>query len=294
VRVIDDEPDAQRYTPPRNWPAVGEQRSDEDLAEFTLGWIHDNAGYLRVVVRRQMSSEERARRLWEATDVITRMAYRASRGQGLTLSVRHHVRGTKPAIKDPHAVLYAYAMWVVKEYRKRSAVLRRYEITGESRDMSTPAADEVLEAETDTYFIMMIEAIAADIAEVTGSEVDRSDWAMFVRDREKALWEIFCRTVPPAVAAEVATWSDDDRRCVLLGLFPLNLPHGLIASYRTLLAADMPWVTVTADGTRKLLGRLRQRMIRAWPTERLPSRLRREPKPDSGWERVPRQRGGKP
>jgi hypothetical protein len=197
--------------------------------------------------------------------VVSRLAYRAARGAGITAAVRHHVRGTKPPIEDQHKLLCAHTMWVVGEQRKRAAALAKYEVLGE-RDWPSAASD--VDASADVYYIGLIDALGGE------------DWAHVVQHREKALWSIFCRFVPADVVTAVAGWPEDERRCVLLGVFPLQLPHQLIAHYRDLVAGGAS----TPDSTRKTIARLRRRLVLAWPVEQLPRHFKSLA--------VPHQRGG--
>ena len=261
------------YNPPRVWPDVGADLGEDALALIAVTWIYDNADYLLDYVRRRMSAAERARGWWEPADVVSRLAYRAARGAGLTAANRHHVRGTKPPVEDQHGLLCAHTMWVVGEQRKAAAVLARFEVLtdgGKVRDWPSAAMD--VDASADVYYLGLIDALGCE------------DWAHVVQHREKALWSIFCRFVPADVVAAVAGWPEDERRCVLLGVFPLQLPHQLIAHYRQLCAGLTPGGVRTPDSTRKTIARLRRRLVLAWPVEQLPRHLKRFA--------VPHQRGG--
>lgn len=254
-----------------DWPAHGEARTPDELSLLALKLIEANLGFIAAHVP--------AGDGFGAREVISLMAYRAHRGGGLTLSLRKHVDGTAP-IRNVQGLLLRYIRWAVSECRREVS-------PGpvSATDWSTVAESDVPQTEdaddNPHGFLRLIEILAQDCDQALGSSPpDLQDAVRHVTARLPALLAIFHRCAPEQVYAEVVALDDQDRACVLLGLFPAKLPHRAVTAYRQMMWGGNQMTSgengggITVKGTQKRISRLRQHLQRVWPPELLPPGVR--------------------
>jgi hypothetical protein len=177
--------------------------------------------------------------------------------------------GTRDNIEDPLRILLRYALWAIGEYRgETSAMVAEVfeEHLDELDELGAADYERSIEAHVDTTNDELIQALGDDLAfRAENHSWDCRRWAAYLHLTERALWKILCRYAPTSVVREVAAWSDDDRRCFLLGGFPLSLPHGLVANVRNFVSEPSQKARATDEATRKKIGRLLLRLRRVWP-----------------------------
>jgi hypothetical protein len=255
-----------------------------------MEWISANCGFLCAETRKRQDRTERQR--WSAAEVVSLLAYRAARGGGIARSLRRHAQGEM--IANPRALLLRYMKYAVEEvraeYRDRDERVGRLTVEGGSLWQEVPCLsaeeggttvlaipsreDLPADAEADTYYGQVIALLAARLGGVgRRSEPPTSVTGLrpqaYLQERERLLWEIFRHYVPARVCELAEGWDDDDLRCVLLGVFPLQLSAGAVARYRGLRGTPGPR-PVTPDSTARKVRRLREVIKDAWPADQAP------------------------
>jgi hypothetical protein len=262
------------YHEPRGWEEFCAETTDEELAAAALEWITANVGFLRDEADRRQSGPEH--RLWSAAEAVSLVAYRAATGGGLVNSLRKHAVGNP--IKNPQALLLTYLNGAVGELRQQHRVHAGRErglLPGDGAAGTSSTPDHDPDAEIDASYGRLIDILAGDLDRVSRSprpkgpeDVERV--LAYLDQQEEALLHIFRRYTPAEVGELAKSWDDDTRRCVLLGIFPLDLPATAVAGYRRL--RGLTGNGASTNSTSKKIRRLRKSMERAWPTDQAPRR----------------------
>ena len=206
-------------------------------------------------------------------DVVSLLMFRAHNGGGLTRPLQAHADGTA-LITGPRGLLVRHMYWAAGECRN-SAWARR-EIATDWAD--TPAYALTAAKDSDgnvSGHLELIDILSAECEDVIADDrkLDPQHEQLLavqhIIDRLPALWAIFRRYAPEAVTAEVAAWDEDSRACVLLALFPVQLPHRAVTIFRQL-AMTVGSEAVTASATQRKISRLRVRLREIWPPELAP------------------------
>jgi hypothetical protein len=251
-----------------DWPALGDKREPGRLALLAIDWIAMNRGFIQAQVPAEAGFDHR--------EVTSLLMWRALNGGGLTRVLQAHADGTAP-IASPKGMLLKHVYWAAGEYRS-SAGARRETAT----DWADPAAPTLTATDDPggnprgyTELVSILSAECRDaIARQAPSGARHGQRAVqHVSDRLPGLWAVFCRYAPESVSAEVAALDDDSRACILLGIWPGDLPHRAIATYRQL-AKPAGCGAVTVAATQRKISRLRDRLRVMWPPELLPPGLR--------------------
>ncbi len=266
------------YHPPDGWDDLGPAATDGELAAAAMEWIAGNVSFLHDEAgRRRVAGEP-----WSAADAVSLIAYRASTGGGVVHSLRRHTKGE--LIIDPRALLLRYLNGAVGEMRRerrlhaeRTCDLPTGASAGDATASPMPRAPDP-DAEADTSYAQVIDILAADLDRVGRSprpaapEQTRRMLA-YLDGREAALYQILRRYAPAEVCRLVDAWDPDSRRCVLLGVFPLDLPAAAVAGYRRLRAEDGTAAEMMTPGrTRSKIRGLRKEIEDAWPAGQVPHR----------------------
>ena len=253
------------YREVAGWPAPGDHREPGELARLAIEWIATNQEFIRAQLPAESGFDHR--------DVISLMMFRAYKGGGLAHPLRGHVNGTAP-ISNSRAVLLRHASWAAGECRDIASV--RYEAATDWSDPTAPTAPPTWDSHGNADgYLRLIGILSEECHDaLTGRQEGdtRSDLehaALYVTSRLPALWAIFRKYAPASVNAIVAAWDDDSRACVLLAVFPAQLPHRAVTAYRQVTAgAEQDGITVEA--TQRKISRLRDRLRAAWPPELVP------------------------
>jgi len=258
---------AAGFHDPPVWPQPGEDWDTGDLASLALDWISVNRQVVVAVVGDGGDG-------WDAGDVISRMAWRAYRGRGLTRSLRAHVDGVSP-IASPAGILRYHVAQMVRECVKESTQRRAHELpTGDVPDNGSYGGSLISAsgAACDGY-LQLIDALTDEAVHRLDDEQTLPEVVGHIQDRLPDIWKIFCRAAPPAVVRQVSSWPEEHRHVVLLAIFPLRLPHRAVASYRSLAWPQRSGARSVA-ATQRQISRLRARLQRMWPPELLPPQMR--------------------
>lgn len=260
-----------------DWPAPGDHTDPDKLILVALTLITENRHFIASMVPAEDG--------FGPPEVISLLMYRAYRGGGLTRSLRRHVDSTDP-ILNVKALLLQYTEWAVGEIRGQ-AWRRREELTDWQASSSTePAAPPAEDADG---YLRLIEILTRECDRaLTSVPPDLQVAVRHVAERLPVLLAIFGRYAPKPVCDEVASLDAQDQACVLLGLFPLRLPHRAVTTYRQMtsvgnqMTLDENGGGITVNGTQKRISRLRQRLRNAWPAELMPPGIRagKSPQPD--------------
>jgi hypothetical protein len=210
---------------------------------------------------------------------VSLLAYRAATGGGLVHSLRRHAAGE--TITNPRALLLRYLNGAVGELRERHRVRSEREHGlppgggGADASSAAPARHPDPAAEIDASYGRVIDILSADLDRTSRSPRPADPRELgrvlaFLDEREKALLKILLRYAPVEVGGLAETWDDDTLRCVLLGIFPLDLPAVAVAGYRSMRSPAGPGASTA--GTAKKIRRLRKAMKRAWPADQAPRR----------------------
>ena len=245
-------PQAPRFVKSRAAPAPGDQPDPRELALLAVEWIWMNRYYIEDQVPAEDGFDHR--------EVISLMMYRASTGRGLARSLRKHVDGTDP-IQHPEGLLLRYVYWAIGECRGKAAVRR--ERATDWTAVTGPAVPRTEDAEDNPHgFLRLIEILAQDCEQdLADAQPDLQRAVRHVTDRLADLWAIFCRCAPEQVSAEVASITEEDRACVLLAIFPVQLPHRAVATYLQM-ASNTNGGRKTVGGTQRKISRLRNHLRR--------------------------------
>src|SRR5690348_10053077 len=204
-----------------DWPAPGDHTDPDKLILLALRLIAEN----RQFIASQVPAEEG----FGPPEVVSLLMYRAYRGGGLTRSLRRHVEGTAP-ILNAKALLLQYTEWAVGESRGQARRRREEPTDWQASSWSEPAVPPTADADG---YLGLIEILARECDRALTSVPPDLDVAVrHVTERLPVLLAIFGRHAPEPVYAEVASLDTQDQACVLLGLFPLQLPHRAVTTYR--------------------------------------------------------------
>jgi hypothetical protein len=252
-----------------DWPTPGDKREPGQLALLAIDWIAMNRGFIKAQVPAEAGFDHR--------EVTSLLMWRALNGGGLTPVLQAHADGTAP-IASPKGLLLKHVYWAAGEYRS-SARARRETAT----DWADPAAPAAPPATDDpdgnpNGYTELVSILSAECQDVIARQApagahDQVRAVQHVTNRLPALWAVFCRYAPEPVSAQVAALDDDSRACILLGIWPGDLPHRAIATYRQL-AKPAGCGAVTVAATQRKISRLRDRLRLMWPPELLPPGLR--------------------
>jgi hypothetical protein len=262
-----------------DWPAPGDHTDPDKLILLALTLIAENRHFIAF----QVPAEEG----FGPPEVISLLMYRAYRGGGLTRSLARHVDGTDP-IRDVKALLLQYTEWAVGESRGQ-ARRRREEPTDWQASSSSPSEPAAPPAWDADGCLTLIDILTRECDRaLTSAPPDLRVAVRHVTERMPILLAIFGRYAPEPVYAEVASLDAQDRACVLLGLFPLRLPHRAVTTYRQMMSVgnqmtpDENGGGITVNGTQKRISRLRERLRNTWPSELMPPGIRagKFPQPD--------------
>ena len=251
------------------WQAPGDHREPGELAQLAIEWIAMNQEFIRAQLRAESGFDHR--------DVISLMMFRAYKGGGLVHPLRDHVNGTAP-ISNSRAVLLLHASWAAGECRDIASV--RYEAATDWSDPAAPTIPPTWDSHGNADgYLRLIGILSQECHDVLtgrqegGTRSDLEAAALYVTSRLPALWAILQKYAPASVSETVAGWDDDSRACVLLALFPAQLPHRAVTAYRQVIAgAQQDGITVEA--TQRKISRLRDRLRAVWPTELAPPGIR--------------------
>ena len=251
------------------WPALGGTREPGQLALLAVDWIAMNRGFIRARVPAEAGFDHR--------EVISLMMWRAHAGRGLTALLQAHADGIGP-IASPRGLLLKHVYWAAGECRK-SPWVRRETAT----DWADAAAPTVLAATDDpdgnpSGYMELVSILSAECQDVIARQApagahDQMRAVQHVTNRLPVLWAIFRRYAPDAVSAQIAALDDDSRACILLGIWPGELPHRAVATYRQLARLN-GCSAVTEAATQRKISRLRNRLRKMWPFELLPPGLK--------------------
>jgi hypothetical protein len=270
-------PDAG-YRDIAGWPDLGDKRKLGELALLAVEWIWVNQAF----IQDHLTTEEG----FDHRDVISLMMFRAHNGGGLVLPLQAHADGTAP-IGDPKGLLLNHVYWAAGECRSHACV-RRETATDWFDHLARALPATWDEHDNASGFLRLITILVQECGDaLDGSYRDGDLLAarQHVTGRLPDLWAIFCRYAPTQVSERVASWDDDDRACLLLAVWPAQLPHRAVTAYRRMTSgADRGEMTVAA--TQRKISRLRMRLRMLWPPELAPpghtaaGSLRRG---DDGW-----------
>jgi hypothetical protein len=278
LRTAVTSPEQPPYHRPAPWPEPGTALEPARAADIVLEWLAENREYLLRVIERLMYPDERGRCEWEPADVIARLAVRAHRGNGLAGSLVAHADGSRP-IDDPQKILLKHTAWMVQEYRKEHPAGRRELATSNVQilEATTEDLDGDLGYATLVEVLMQGAEAAFDLCS-NGHGDGKVTWAQYLETQLPALHRLFDSAAPPEVAQALRQLTDDDRICVLLGLFPLRMPPLAVATYREARGAA---TSTTEEATRQRIARLRHRLAAVWPPGPAADRALGDPRRDS-------------
>jgi hypothetical protein len=265
------------YRHPDDWPVFAEARETDALAELAVRWIAMNREFIR----------ERLPKGSDHREVISLLMYRAQSGGGLAIPLKKHTDGQEE-IKSPVGLLLQHAFWAAGECR-RSAASPQEEVAADWTDPATTTmAPPITDPEDNASgYIRLVSALvdefpsaltAARPEEMPQQEVERLRAVRHAKDCLPTLWKIFCRYAPAAVIEEASTLNEDSRACLLLAIFPAQLPHAAVATYRQLALTNKHGST-TVPATQKKIWRLRKQIRAVWPSELAPKEIR-NPRPE--------------
>jgi hypothetical protein len=258
------------------WPLPGQSWDHADLAHLAVEWIAANRYFITATVGSNGGGDG-----WDAGDVISRMAWRAYHGGGLTRSLRLHVDGDQP-INNGQALLRYYVRQMARECVAEAAARRSVETPSSHQLPDSGPGGSLLPSpyENDNASIRYQQLIDTLTDDALRHLNDQAPPAIIdeIRSRIPDIWKIFCRTAPAAVVEEVATWPEEHQHLVLLAVFPLRLPHRAVANYRRL-AWPQRQTNVSESSTQRQVSRLRARLQQAWPPGLVPRTVR---SPESG------------
>jgi hypothetical protein len=238
------------------------------LAQVAVEWIARNRFFIAAIVGRGGG--------WDAGDVVSRMAWRACHGGGLAASLQAHVSGQRPIV-NLESVLCYHVHQMIRECAVDAARRRGHEfpagdLLDDALDIGSVIQPDDVDSPADGYELV-VDALMGEAASGL-SQSDPPPWAIEqVQDRMPDLWKIFCRYAPSAVTEHVTGWSEEYRQLVLLGIFPLEIPHRAVANYRRL-CWPRGQITDWDAATQRQISRLRAKLLRVWPPELVPLRVR--------------------
>jgi hypothetical protein len=254
-------PDAGYRSIP-GWPDLGDRRKPGVLALLTVEWIWANQAFIQNHATTENGFDYR--------DVISLMMFRAHNGGGLVLPLHAHADGTAP-VEDPKGLLLNHVYWAVGECRSRAWV-RRETATDWFDHLAAALPATWDEHDNASGFLTLITILVQECGDALDGSCRDGDLlaaGRHVTGRLPDLWAIFCRYAPAQVSEEVASWGDDDRACLLLAVWPAQLPHRAVTAYRRMTSgADRGEITVAA--TQRRISRLRTRLQMIWPPELAP------------------------
>jgi hypothetical protein len=238
----------------------GGDYSDSELAELAVEWIECNLGFVQAVVRGAPGNDF-------GNEVAARLVLRASFGGGLTRALRAHVSEAKP-VKDPAALLASYARWMLGECR--SQLRRQRERDAGTREALTAAAltdTQAAEEAADPYLLVQK---ALEAGEQPCAEADRDvaqDVATYLCRHVDDILKVFSQHAPAAAVRWIAELGEEDRHCVLLGVFPLRMRHRALTVYRQVIWQGHQRA-ISVGATQKRVWRLAQHLSQVWPEPR--------------------------
>lgn len=265
-----------------DWPVLAGKREPGQLALLAVDWIATNRGFIQTQLPAEAGFDHR--------EVVSLLMYRAYSGGGVARALQAHVDGTA-AIGNPRGLLLKYMHWAAGEIRQ-SAWPQRERATGWT-DATAPATSDP--DRNPRGYLELISILSAECGDAIAGECqcdtrhNQLHAAEHVSKRLPDLWNIFRQYAPEVVSAEVAALDDDSRACVLLAIFPAELPHRAVATYRRL-ATTAGCGAVTVAATQRKISRLRTRLQQVWPPELLPPGMKTQRMPfdgDTGTEEVP-------
>jgi hypothetical protein len=255
------------YRDPPEWPLPGEVWDTGNLAYVAVVWIATNREFIACLAGEGSDG-------WDAGDVISRMAWRAYRGGGLTRSLRAHVDGTDP-VTNPTGVLTYHVRRMIGECVKESALRRVREVptaqvpdNGSYRGFLLHTSGAVLDG-----YQQVIDALTDQTLHGLDTDGALPDVVRRVQARLPEIWTIFSQVAPPQVVYQVRQWPEEHRQLVLLAIFPLRLPHRAVAAYRRL-AWPGQRDTVSEAATQRQISRLRAKLQQMWPPQLAPPQVR--------------------
>jgi len=257
------------YREVAGWPAPGNERRPGELARLAVEWIEMNRNF----ILDQLPTEEG----FDHRDVISLLMFRAHNGGGLVRPLQAHADGTAP-ISSPKGLLLRHVFWAAGECRSTASARREA-----ATDWCNKAAQAVPSTwdqhDNPSGYLRLINILTQECGDVLASGLhdrmqhDLREVRQHVTDRLPDLLAIFHRYAPPQVSAEVASWDDDDRACVLLAIFPGQLPHCAVNAYRRLTSGP-DGGEITVGATQRKISRLRSRLRMIWPPELVPRGLK--------------------
>jgi len=255
------------YRAPRGWDKLGAETPDEDLVMAAVEWISANSGFLMSQAR----SRERYQDI--ASDAISRIIIRARGGHGLTNALRKHVTG-EDWIEAPPAILLYYLERALGEERRERQRTASRELPIDPTDSSdTTFSGAPVDHDVDSAYSRLIEVLQCRFEEFLptytgGQPADDKELKCayaHLDEMEAQLLNILHRYIPSRVRNLAANWDDDQRRCVLVGIFPLKNSVRNVYWYR-LLRSRNTTRKITFEGTEKMINRLRKKIKGVWPS----------------------------
>jgi hypothetical protein len=261
-------PPGAEYREVAGWPAPGEEQKPGELARLAIEWIALNQEFIRA----QLSAENG----FDHRDVISLLMFRAYRGRGLVRPLQEHVEGTAP-IGSPKGLLLRHVFWAAGECRSLASVRRETATDWSGPSLPVPPVWDSYGNESG--YLRLIGILSRECHDNLADRpcavrpLDLPVAVQHVTDRIPELWAIFQRYAPPSVSVAVSRWDEDDCACILLAIYPLELSHRAVTTYRQVrFGADKGAIKVLA--TQRKISRLRDRLRAVWPPELVPPRIK--------------------